>query len=65
MRQTPAAMTNASPTALLLNVGHAVCLDTWVYGSGWLTCLDVKSGKLWQANRKGEAREGQLDEPEE
>jgi serine/threonine protein phosphatase 1 len=47
------------------NWGHAVCIDTWVYGDGWLTCLDVMSGKLWQANRKGETREGWLDEPEE
>jgi serine/threonine protein phosphatase 1 len=41
--------------------GCAVCIDTWVYGDGWLTCLDVKSGKWWQANRKGEQREGHLD----
>jgi len=47
------------------NWGHAVCIDTWVYGDGWLTCLDVKSGKLWQTNRKGEAREGWLEEPED
>lgn len=46
-----------------LNLGHAVCIDTWVYGNGWLTCMDVKTGKLWQANRQGEVREGWLEEP--
>jgi serine/threonine protein phosphatase 1 len=47
------------------NWGHAVCIDTWVYGDGWLTCLDVKSGRLWQANRHGDLRTGWLEEPEE
>jgi serine/threonine protein phosphatase 1 len=37
-----------------LNIGHAVCIDTWVYGAGWLTCLDVKSGIYWQANQRGQ-----------
>ncbi len=47
------------------NWGCAVCIDTWVYGDGWLTCLDVKSGRYWQANRKGELRDDWLDEPNE
>jgi serine/threonine protein phosphatase 1 len=38
------------------NLGHAVCIDTWAYGGGWLTCLDVVSGSYWQANQKGEIR---------
>ena len=42
------------------SIGHAVCIDTWVYGDGWLTCLDVKSGDYWQANERGETREGVL-----
>ena len=46
-----------------LNIGHAVCIDTWVYGTGWLTCLEVESGKYWQANQKGELREGRLEAP--
>jgi serine/threonine protein phosphatase 1 len=44
------------------SVGHAVCIDTWVYRGGWLTCLDVDSGRYWQANQRGEIREGMLDE---
>jgi serine/threonine protein phosphatase 1 len=51
-------------TGLPRNWGFAVCVDTWVYGDGWLTCLDVESGRLWQANRLGEARTGWLDPPE-
>ncbi len=43
-----------------LNLGHAVCIDTWVYGSGWLTCLDVQSGRYWQANQDRQTREGCL-----
>lgn len=43
-----------------LNVGHAVCIDTWVYGHGWLTCLDVESGEYWQAKQSRESRSGQL-----
>ncbi len=45
------------------NVGHAICIDTFVYGDGgWLTCLDVDSGKYWQANQQGEHREGDIEE---
>jgi serine/threonine protein phosphatase 1 len=44
------------------SVGHAVCIDTWAYGKGWLTCLDVGSGKYWQANEQGETRWNWLEE---
>ncbi len=44
------------------NIGHAVCIDTWVYGAGWLTCLDVDSGQFWQANQAGETRTSTLAE---
>ncbi len=43
-----------------LNLGHHVCIDTWVYGGGWLTCLDVASGHIWQANAAGEVRQSDL-----
>jgi serine/threonine protein phosphatase 1 len=43
------------------SIGHAVCIDTWVYGKGWLTCLDVESGKYWQANERGETRSDWLE----
>jgi serine/threonine protein phosphatase 1 len=44
-----------------LNLGHAICIDTYAYGSGWLTCLDVASGEYWQANRLGQVRSGLLE----
>ena len=43
------------------NMGHAIYLDTWVYGGGWLTCLDLTSGRYWQANEDGACRQGRLD----
>jgi serine/threonine protein phosphatase 1 len=43
------------------NLGHAVCIDTGAYGSGWLTCLDVATGQYWQANERGETRQGWLE----
>ena len=36
--------------------GNSVCIDTWAYGEGWLSCLDVTSGTVWQANEAGETR---------
>ncbi len=43
-----------------MNVGFAICIDTCVYNGKWLTCLDVTSGKFWQANERGETREGEI-----
>lgn len=42
---------------------HAVCLDTNVQAGGWLTCLDVQSGRYWQANENRQLRSGFLDVP--
>ncbi|MEL7370174.1 MAG: metallophosphoesterase family protein [Myxococcota bacterium] len=44
-----------------LDLGFAVCIDTYAYGGGWLTCLDVNSGKYWQASQTGQTRDGVLD----
>jgi serine/threonine protein phosphatase 1 len=43
-------------TGVPRNVGHAICIDTWACGRGWLTCLDVGSGQYWQANQSGQTR---------
>lgn len=43
-------------TGMPASNGHSICIDTWVYGDGWLSCLDVESGTLWQANEDGETR---------
>jgi serine/threonine protein phosphatase 1 len=38
------------------SIGHAICIDTFAHGGGWLTCLDVASSQYWQANESGETR---------
>ncbi len=50
-------------SGLPLNLGHAVCIDTHACGDGWLTCLDVATGRYWQARQSGETRAGDLDAP--
>lgn len=37
----------------ILDVGYLKCIDTCVYGDGWLTAMDVESGQLWQADKFG------------
>jgi len=43
-------------SGLPCNLGYAVCLDTYAYGGGWLSCLDIGSGTVWQANHAGQVR---------
>ncbi len=40
----------------VLDLGHIICIDTYCYGGGWLTALEIGSGLLWQADRKGKRR---------
>lgn len=44
-----------------LRLDRAVGIDTWAYGNGWLTCLDVTTGEYWQANELGTVRAGRLE----
>lgn len=44
------------------NLGFAICLDTYAYGGGWLTCLDIGSGHVWQANNQGQVREFMIED---
>jgi len=46
----------AQKTGEVLDLGHLVCIDTWCYGDGWLTALDVLEGRVWQANKQGQRR---------
>jgi len=52
----------AQPSGQPLHLGYTVCIDTWVYGAGWLTGLDLESGRIWQANQSGELRESLLED---
>ena len=43
-----------------LNLKNLLCLDTNVYGGGWLTCCDLNSMEYWQANALGEFRQAKI-----
>jgi len=43
---------------LVLDLGFLKCIDTFCHSGGWLTALDVETGKSWQANQQGEVRQG-------
>jgi serine/threonine protein phosphatase 1 len=47
----------------VLDLGDTICIDTFAYGGGWLTCLDVDGLCYWQANQLGQTREGWLIKP--
>jgi serine/threonine protein phosphatase 1 len=38
-----------------------VCIDTFICGGGWLTCLDVITNEYCQANTIGQLRFGQIE----
>ncbi len=40
----------------ILNNGFLKCIDTYCYGGGWLTALEVQSGRIWQVDRDGNER---------
>ncbi|MBX6312249.1 MAG: serine/threonine protein phosphatase [Isosphaeraceae bacterium] len=41
----------------ILDLGYLKCIDTCCYGGGWLTALEVGSGRVWQADAGGRLRE--------
>jgi serine/threonine protein phosphatase 1 len=47
----------------IFDVGHLVCIDTFCYGGGWLTALDVHSGQIWQADMEGNLRSAPPQQP--
>jgi serine/threonine protein phosphatase 1 len=40
----------------ILDLGYLKCIDTWCYGGGWLTALEVNTGQVWQADAQGNLR---------
>ncbi|MHB8866789.1 MAG: metallophosphoesterase family protein [Pirellulaceae bacterium] len=40
----------------MLDLGFLKCLDTACHLSGWLTALDVHSGRIWQASQRSDRR---------
>jgi serine/threonine protein phosphatase 1 len=43
---------------------HSICIDTAACRAGWLTCFDVESGTIWQANEAGETRKFSIEDAE-
>ena len=48
MRETPTAMTNGSPTALLLNVGHALDHLFLLIFATAVSAIAAEWGMIWQ-----------------
>jgi serine/threonine protein phosphatase 1 len=40
----------------VLDLGHLLCLDTYCFGGGWLTAMNIETGELWQADQEGQLR---------
>lgn len=51
----------AQKSGEILNFGHAICIDTYAHGGGWLTCLECRTNSYWQASQKGQSRMGTQD----
>lgn len=45
-----------TPQPEILDLGFLIGIDTGVCKGGWLTALDVKSGKIWQVDEDGYVR---------
>ena len=53
----------AQKSGVPLVTGHAICLETWCSGRGWLSCLDLGSGLVHQANQGRATRVVRLPAP--
>ena len=40
----------------ILERRHLKCIDTYCYGGGWLTAIDVCTNQIWQVDRFGSVR---------
>ncbi|MDX1925617.1 MAG: metallophosphoesterase family protein [Pirellulaceae bacterium] len=36
--------------------GHFTCVDTYCFGGGWLSGVDVESGEVWQTSQNGQSK---------
>ena len=50
-------------SGLPLDLGHAVCIDTFCSGTMWLSAVDVESDDVFQSNEAGETRRFELGKP--
>ena len=54
--KTAVAGHTAQADGEIADMGHLICIDTWIYGEGWLTLTDVGSRCIWQADKRGRLR---------
>lgn len=47
---------SAQRSGLPLRAEKSICLDTWAYGEGWLSCLIVELNLVVQTNQQGKVR---------
>jgi serine/threonine protein phosphatase 1 len=45
------------PDSQILDLGYVKCIDTDCWRGGCLTALEVRTGRVWQANQRGELHE--------
>jgi serine/threonine protein phosphatase 1 len=45
-----------------MNLGYGICLDTNACRGGLLTCMEVKSGKIWQAKEDGKVERSHISD---
>lgn len=51
---------SAQRSGEILNLGHIVCVDTCLYGGGWLTALEVNSATVIQIDSGGMVKKEKL-----
>jgi len=44
----------------IADFGHTICLDTYVYGGKWLSCLNVETKEYIKSNNEGKVNIGKL-----
>ena len=55
-RKTVIAGHTSQKNGEILDLGHVKVIDTYCYGGGWLTALEVQTEEVWQADREGNMR---------
>lgn len=47
----------ANRSGEIMDAGHLLCIDTFCYGGGWLTAVELNTRQFWQTSQTGELRE--------
>ena len=50
----------AQKSGEIFDLGYVACIDTFCHGGGWLTAMEVDSGRLWHVDRNGRPRKNDL-----